>query len=73
MEPTSWIRITPSVNFQNTIFTNGGASLVHQESDQIIFGPGRQHLLEFCIYSRYNIVVPLVGRTDESMKDICES
>ncbi len=53
-------------------FYNGGASLVHQESDQIIFGPGRQHLLEFCIYSRYNIVVPLVGRTDESMKDICE-
>lgn len=53
-------------------FYDGGASLVHKESDQIIFGPGKQHLFEYCIYSRYNMVLPLVGRTMDSMKGICE-
>lgn len=50
----------------------GGASLVHKESDPIIFSK-KDSLLEYCIYQRYNIVIPLVGRTEESMDDILET
>lgn len=53
-------------------FYEGGASLVHKESDQIIFGPGKQTLFEYCVYSRCNMVIPLVGRTVDSMTEICE-
>lgn len=53
-------------------FYDGGASLVHKESDQIVFGPGDYHLFEYCIYRRCNVVVPMVGRTDASMMEICE-
>lgn len=50
---------------------DAGASLVHEESDEIIFGPGDgRFLFEYCTYKQYNIVIPLVGRTDSSMERI---
>lgn len=48
----------------------GGASLVHHESDSIVFGP-TDSLFEYCIYSRYNVVIPLVGRTYSSVEKVC--
>lgn len=48
----------------------GGASLVHKESDDIVFGK-KKSLLEYCIYSGYNMVIPLVGKTYASVDDIC--
>lgn len=48
-----------------------GASLLHKESDSLIFGESGS-LYEYCVYNRYNIVIPLVGRTENSMRDICK-
>lgn len=48
----------------------GGASLVHQESDDIVFGQ-EDSLYEYCVYENYNIVIPLVGRTYKSLVKIC--
>ena len=48
----------------------GGASLVHQESDSIVFAK-ENSLLEYCVYQKYNIVIPLVGRTEKSINEIC--
>lgn len=48
-----------------------GASLVHDESDELIFG-AKDSLWEYCIYDRDNIVIPLVGKTYESVEQICE-
>lgn len=50
---------------------SAGASLVHQESDGIIFGP-ENSLFEYCVYSRHNVVIPLVGKTYESVETICK-
>lgn len=51
---------------------DAGASLVHEESDKMIFGPSDVgFLFEYCAYNRYNMVIPLVGRTDSSMNRIC--
>lgn len=50
---------------------DGGASLVHEESSKIVFG-NKDSLLEYCIYSKYNLVIPLVGRTQESVESIRE-
>lgn len=49
---------------------SGGASLVHQESDGIVFGP-ENSLFEYCVYSRHNVVIPLVGKTYKSVEKIC--
>ena len=49
----------------------GGASLVHEESDSIIFAP-TDSLFEYCIYSRHNVVIPMVGKTFKSVEKICE-
>lgn len=49
---------------------DGGASLVHEESDNIVFGP-EDSLFEFCVYSRFNVVIPLVGKTYKSVERIC--
>lgn len=49
----------------------GGASLVHKESDSIILDP-KDSLLEYCIYSRHNVVIPMVGKTFESVETICK-
>lgn len=48
---------------------SSGASLVHREADQIVFGP-RQSLSAFCFYNGYNVVIPLVGRTRASLNEI---
>lgn len=49
----------------------GGASLVHPESDAIVFG-ATNSLFEYCIYSRFNVVIPLVGRTYASVEKVCQ-
>lgn len=51
----------------------GGASLVHEESNAIIFGAGNEYgsLFEYCIYSHSNVVIPIVGRTQRSVETIC--
>lgn len=49
----------------------GGASLVHEESDSIIFSP-TDSLFEYCIYSRHNVVIPMVGKTLTSVEKICD-
>lgn len=48
----------------------GGASLVHREADDLVFGP-EDSLAEYCLYSSANIVVPLVGRTMDSVEEFC--
>lgn len=48
----------------------GGASLVHEESDAVVFA-SEDSLFECCVYNNYNVVIPLVGRTDKSFKRIC--
>ena len=50
---------------------SGGASLVHKESDELVFAP-ENSLFEYCIYSKHNIVIPLVGRTYKSVEKICK-
>lgn len=47
----------------------GGASLVHEESDLILFNPD-DGLLVYCIYNNNNIVIPLVGKTINSVERI---
>ncbi len=49
----------------------GGASLVHKESDDLVFGP-EDSLFEYCVYSRHNVVIPLVGRTYKSVEKVCK-
>lgn len=58
---------------------DAGASLVHEESDEIIFGRepnstagSSRYLFEYCAYSHYNMVIPMVGRTVSSVKRICD-
>lgn len=48
-----------------------GASLVHDESDKLIFGD-KDSMWEYCIYERVNIVIPLVGKTCASVDRICQ-
>ncbi len=48
---------------------SGGASLVHAEADKIVFDPTHS-LFVYCIYSRHNMVIPLVGRSVSSIEDI---
>ena len=52
----------------------GGASLVHEESDELVFGSESSPdcLFEYCIYSGHNVVIPLVGRTQKSVETICD-
>lgn len=47
-----------------------GASLLHRESDALVFGESNS-LFEYCVYEHFNIVIPLVGRTEESVRSIC--
>ena len=49
--------------------TIDGASLVHEEADSIIFGSDKS-LFEYCVYSRFNMVIPVVGKTYKSMESI---
>lgn len=50
--------------------TPAGASLVHEESDVLTFGD-TDSVFEYCIYKRANVVIPLVGKTYESVNRIC--
>lgn len=45
-----------------------GASLVHEESDDIIFGRGKNGLFGFCADCGYNIVIPKIGHTLSGIK-----
>ncbi len=47
-----------------------GASLVHEESDYLTFNE-TDSLWEYCIYKRANIVIPLVGKSYQSVNKIC--
>lgn len=47
----------------------GGATLVHREADGIVFNPEKS-LLEYCVYNRHNIVIPIVGKTLASVEQI---
>lgn len=49
----------------------GGASLVHKESYDIVF-ENKKSLFEYCIYSGYNMVIPLVGKSYRSVDGICK-
>lgn len=50
----------------------GGASLVHTESDDIIFD-SENGLFVYCIYNSNNVVIPLVGKTFSSVDKICQT
>lgn len=45
----------------------GAASLVHAESDALVFSYDRYNLLEFCVGEGYNIVIPKIGHNRESV------
>lgn len=49
--------------------SDGGASLVHEESDCIVFS-SETNLFEYCVYNRNNMVIPLVGKSVESFEKI---
>ncbi len=48
---------------------NGGASYVHDESDTLIFGEG-YGVFEFCVFEGANIVIPAVGKTENSLDQV---
>ena len=49
----------------------GGATLVHEESDRLIFDYNQKSLLDFCIKNGYNIVVPKIGHSMEGILAFC--
>lgn len=51
---------------------NGGASLVHDESDEIVFNNKNDNLLLFCLRNHYNIVVPKIGHNKRSVSEFCQ-
>lgn len=48
-----------------------GASLVHEESHQLIFSYSKGNLLEYCIKNEYNIVIPKIGHDLDSIIEFC--
>ena len=47
----------------------GAASLVHEESDALVFSYSNYNLLEYCVRNRYNMVIPKIGhRRDGILK-----
>ncbi|MPN02495.1 hypothetical protein SDC9_149711 [bioreactor metagenome] len=48
---------------------DGGASLVHEESDQIVFS-GENNLMSWCVSQAANLVIPKIGHTMKSINDI---
>ena len=50
----------------------GAATLVHEESDRLIFDYDQRSLLDFCIENGYNIVVPKIGHSIEGIIAFCE-
>ena len=49
-----------------------GASLLHEESHELIFAK-ENSLFEYCVTHHYNLVVPTVGRTYHSVDDIIQA
>lgn len=54
-------------------YTNqiGSASLVHDESDELVFG--ESGLMEHCLKKKTNIVIPKIGHNMSSILRFCES
>lgn len=54
----------------------GGATLVHEESDVLIFsyecGGKPQNMLDFCIKNGYNMVIPKIGANIQNIVDFCK-
>ena len=48
------------------------ASLLHEESDALIFNYERGNLLDHCIVNKYNIVIPKIGHNLESICSFCK-
>lgn len=49
----------------------GGASLVHEESDAIIFSRAQGNLLQHCISEGLNMVIPKIGQNADNIKSFC--
>lgn len=45
----------------------GAASLVHEESDALVFSYKNHNLLEYCVKNGYNMVIPKIGHNRESI------
>ncbi len=52
---------------------DGGASLVHEESDKLTFSYENGNLLAHCLKNGYNIVIPKIGHNPQSVYDFCKS
>ena len=50
-----------------------GASLVHEESDRVVFDYNGCDLLHTCIKNSYNIVVPKIGHDLQSILTFCQA
>lgn len=50
----------------------GAATLVHEESDRLIFDYKQKSLLDFCIQRGYNIVVPKIGHSIDGILAFCK-
>ena len=51
---------------------NGGASLVHDESEEIVFNNKDDNLLRFCLGNRYNMVIPKIGHNKSKICEFCQ-
>lgn len=55
-------------------YTNqiGAASLVHEESSELIFNTKKDSLVSRCLSNGYNVVIPKIGDDIDSIIDFCE-
>lgn len=51
----------------------GSASLVHEESDSLIFYNKDKNLLEHCIKNGYNMIIPKIGHNVKKIIEFCEA
>lgn len=49
----------------------GAASLVHEESDALVFNYERRNLVGYCINKQYNITIPKIGHNIITICDLC--
>lgn len=54
-------------------YTNqiGAASLVHEESDALVFNYNHQSLQDMCIENSYNIIIPKIGHNMQKVINYC--
>ena len=50
----------------------GAASLVHEESSEIIFNTKKDSLMSRCLTSKYNIVIPKIGDNIDGIISFCK-